>query len=132
MIRRPPRSTLFPYTTLFRSIHNIFLNYGIAAHPHFNLLGYYNRLLSLFQVSECNRCFRMSKRGADRLYTSYTFCGIGIWEEDSRLKGLSFYLRIYMLLNIIKYSPLHSRLIQFITKIFSHYFIQAVLCKYCR
>src|ERR1035438_7108235 len=22
MIRRPPRSTLFPYTTLFRSIHN--------------------------------------------------------------------------------------------------------------
>ena len=24
MIRRPPRSTLFPYTTLFRSIHNWF------------------------------------------------------------------------------------------------------------
>src|SRR3712207_7981220 len=24
MIRRPPRSTLFPYTTLFRSDHNIF------------------------------------------------------------------------------------------------------------
>src|ERR1051325_4322870 len=23
MIRRPPRSTLFPYTTLFRSCHNI-------------------------------------------------------------------------------------------------------------
>src|SRR2546429_4703576 len=23
MIRRPPRSTLFPYTTLFRSIHSI-------------------------------------------------------------------------------------------------------------
>src|SRR5260370_37996622 len=23
MIRRPPRSTLFPYTTLFRSIHHI-------------------------------------------------------------------------------------------------------------
>src|SRR3989442_11929416 len=26
MIRRPPRSTLFPYTTLFRSLH------GVAAH----------------------------------------------------------------------------------------------------
>src|SRR2546422_5989117 len=25
MIRRPPRSTLFPYTTLFRSLHEIFL-----------------------------------------------------------------------------------------------------------
>src|SRR2546422_6973409 len=23
MIRRPPRSTLFPYTTLFRSVHNM-------------------------------------------------------------------------------------------------------------
>src|SRR5260221_5045243 len=27
MIRRPPRSTLFPYTTLFRSVQN---NYGVA------------------------------------------------------------------------------------------------------
>src|ERR1039457_146552 len=28
MIRRPPRSTLFPYTTLFRSVHfSRFLNY---------------------------------------------------------------------------------------------------------
>src|SRR2546430_12267616 len=27
MIRRPPRSTLFPYTTLFRSLP------GVAAHP---------------------------------------------------------------------------------------------------
>src|SRR2546422_7925845 len=24
MIRRPPRSTLFPYTTLFRSVHTVF------------------------------------------------------------------------------------------------------------
>src|SRR5260370_35648924 len=33
MIRRPPRSTLFPYTTLFRSYHNItqeWLNLGFA------------------------------------------------------------------------------------------------------
>src|SRR2546422_7686542 len=27
MIRRPPRSTLFPYTTLFRSLQNQFLNH---------------------------------------------------------------------------------------------------------
>src|SRR3712207_9586684 len=26
MIRRPPRSTLFPYTTLFRSVNNAFRN----------------------------------------------------------------------------------------------------------
>src|SRR5260370_18654006 len=30
MIRRPPRSTLFPYTTLFRSRHAAFSNPGIV------------------------------------------------------------------------------------------------------
>src|SRR5258708_24057190 len=30
MIRRPPRSTLFPYTTLFRSIHMI---HGVPLQP---------------------------------------------------------------------------------------------------
>src|SRR2546430_3993590 len=28
MIRRPPRSTLFPYTTLFRSAHELFVCQG--------------------------------------------------------------------------------------------------------
>ena len=31
MIRRPPRSTLFPYTTLFRSIDSIYTNIPINA-----------------------------------------------------------------------------------------------------
>src|SRR2546427_9520509 len=30
MIRRPPRSTLFPYTTLFRSIHTPPLDIGLG------------------------------------------------------------------------------------------------------
>src|SRR2546422_7425165 len=34
MIRRPPRSTLFPYTTLFRSVHRILANPCIFT-PHF-------------------------------------------------------------------------------------------------
>src|SRR3712207_7550795 len=29
MIRRPPRSTLFPYTTLFRSAVGLFVCYGV-------------------------------------------------------------------------------------------------------
>src|SRR5260370_34582449 len=33
MIRRPPRSTLFPYTTLFRSIKLEFLNRGNQYNP---------------------------------------------------------------------------------------------------
>src|SRR5260370_10932307 len=32
MIRRPPRSTLFPYTTLFRSASNFPRNCGSASH----------------------------------------------------------------------------------------------------
>src|SRR3712207_8779335 len=34
MIRRPPRSTLFPYTTLFRS-HQYMLNRGFEPEPDF-------------------------------------------------------------------------------------------------
>src|SRR3712207_6950370 len=30
MIRRPPRSTLFPYTTLFRSLHDLQLVHSIG------------------------------------------------------------------------------------------------------
>src|SRR5260370_28968412 len=37
MIRRPPRSTLFPYTTLFRSLHSY--GYSLAAGA-FALFGY--------------------------------------------------------------------------------------------
>src|SRR3712207_7940375 len=36
MIRRPPRSTLFPYTTLFRSVERLTLDHrqaGIVQHP---------------------------------------------------------------------------------------------------
>src|SRR5438876_6901835 len=36
MIRRPPRSTLFPYTTLFRSIGKIVLAGGCAQLPGLN------------------------------------------------------------------------------------------------
>src|SRR5579863_841483 len=34
MIRRPPRSTLFPYTTLFRSIRNPILWWHFDQHVH--------------------------------------------------------------------------------------------------
>src|SRR2546425_5065081 len=33
MIRRPPRSTLFPYTTLFRSLHGIPIGVALFAGP---------------------------------------------------------------------------------------------------
>src|SRR2546426_1606241 len=36
MIRRPPRSTLFPYTTLFRSAHLVVVR---SPHAHARLMG---------------------------------------------------------------------------------------------
>src|SRR5256885_12249006 len=43
MIRRPPRSTLFPYTTLFRS-------YGISQNPDTN------DYIIVFQDGFCGKC----------------------------------------------------------------------------
>src|SRR5687767_15447469 len=40
MIRRPPRSTLFPYTTLFRSAHVGGFVYGVAFALIVKVVGY--------------------------------------------------------------------------------------------
>src|SRR5258707_6987432 len=39
MIRRPPRSTLFPYTTLFRSYAAVTIIRGVLASPEVSLFG---------------------------------------------------------------------------------------------
>src|SRR2546430_4381171 len=39
MIRRPPRSTLFPYTTLFRSHDIVLASLGKRHHPAADLVG---------------------------------------------------------------------------------------------
>src|SRR3712207_7697447 len=49
MIRRPPRSTLFPYTTLFRSLQNLGLMteaLGLGGFAHFaaHLVGWFEAL----------------------------------------------------------------------------------------
>src|SRR2546430_15376623 len=43
MIRRPPRSTLFPYTTLFRSVLPYVLFTRVAQHIELGLVGAENR-----------------------------------------------------------------------------------------
>src|SRR2546427_2912653 len=54
MIRRPPRSTLFPYTTLFRS------------HP-------FLQLLPLFSLSSVSRCRLCSFKVAETIPSEYRF-----------------------------------------------------------
>src|SRR3712207_813097 len=52
MIRRPPRSTLFPYTTLFRSQISVFINQSEVYAPSVNAYSFYGISLagSLFQT----------------------------------------------------------------------------------
>src|SRR5437667_530699 len=60
MIRRPPRSTLFPYTTLFRSnpglytaaVGHHFARPGNRFWPALHASGFTDRLLSPFEESE--------------------------------------------------------------------------------
>src|SRR5256885_12486445 len=54
MIRRPPRSTLFPYTTLFRSFSSSLLLWSLSGHSHVTLnllLQYFPRFLNLILSS---------------------------------------------------------------------------------
>src|SRR3712207_7981773 len=50
MIRRPPRSTLFPYTTLFRSIFLLVNGFLILNRENVNLKRHYLKTLHIFGV----------------------------------------------------------------------------------
>src|SRR2546427_6101932 len=71
MIRRPPRSTLFPYTTLFRS----------ALHPHLGFLTGWAMMLDYFVIPVINtiygaltlaRLFPAVDRKSTRLNSSHS------------------------------------------------------------
>src|SRR5260370_31163945 len=47
MIRRPPRSTLFPYTTLFRSLHGL-IAMAVLTCSYLTYYGYEGRSYGLF------------------------------------------------------------------------------------
>src|SRR2546430_9814230 len=64
MIRRPPRSTLFPYTTLFRSRHRVrFLARRAAGHPD-------PHLILAFLAGEQLRNVRLERRERSEEHTS--------------------------------------------------------------
>src|SRR3712207_7312213 len=52
MIRRPPRSTLFPYTTLFRSMRNIYLLLMIATTVWLGFLGFLDDYIKIFKKNK--------------------------------------------------------------------------------
>src|SRR3712207_7954466 len=83
MIRRPPRSTLFPYTTLFRSkprlvkSHEPFdARYGrvvyLVRHPTDVAVSYYHFLIKMRQVREDRKSTRLNSSHANISYA--VFC----------------------------------------------------------
>src|SRR5256885_12755875 len=55
MIRPPPRSTLFPYPTLFRSVHECYASLGPM------------KLAAALQTQAGTDCLRLTVRGAELL-----------------------------------------------------------------
>src|SRR5260370_31742141 len=81
MIRRPPRSTLFPYTTLFRSFGGLFCAYAIwrgldpdvfdQAHHFLNkIMGATNTIVLLFSSLTAALAVRASQVGRSEEHTS--------------------------------------------------------------
>src|SRR5690242_20804415 len=65
MIRRPPRSTLFPYTTLFRS-----LKLKLCLAHIWIRVGCNEFFINLIEIS-CNVGFRLADRKSTRLNSSH-------------------------------------------------------------
>src|SRR3712207_8660633 len=70
MIRRPPRSTLFPYTTLFRSLERCSALFDIA----FDVLDDHDRVVNddadrEYEAEQCQRVDREAEQIQDRKST---------------------------------------------------------------
>src|SRR5258708_14120524 len=100
MIRRPPRSTLFPYTTLFRSIKNRFRR-DIASKP----AGYFT-LRNRRAAFVAGRTDRKSTRlnSSHQIISYAVFCLKKKSLEVDVVKGLTVYHATFSLLPIL--SPL--------------------------
>src|SRR3712207_7451514 len=74
MIRRPPRSTLFPYTTLFRSVLSEFagaaaeLKQAFLVNPH-DIAGVKSQLLRALRMEPAEGAKRMRAMRRDRKST---------------------------------------------------------------
>src|SRR5262245_63994536 len=81
MIRRPPRSTLFPYTTLFRSLRRVYranapFDLARAPVPRFDLLG--NRPRPRLTVQTQRGCPLACEFCGDRKSTRLNSSHLGI------------------------------------------------------
>src|SRR3712207_7166047 len=79
MIRRPPRSTLFPYTTLFRSVYD-----GAMRGVHIDELMTGHGLVVINKVhASAKTAARRGKSDPPRWYA------LGTWEQDRKSTRLN-------------------------------------------
>src|SRR2546429_5135667 len=82
MIRRPPRSTLFPYTTLFRSklARDYFETKGLVAHRTRASLMMANALVEIARQASANRKKEQSTdRKSTRLNSSHGYISYAVF-----------------------------------------------------
>src|SRR3712207_7158575 len=90
MIRRPPRSTLFPYTTLFRSI-NLLPEYASLAIPLGLMLGILFAFRKLATSSELDVMRARSEEHTSELQSrQYLVCRL-LLEKKKKKKNLHYY-----------------------------------------
>src|SRR2546422_8433955 len=98
MIRRPPRSTLFPYTTLFRStVKDTFFVAGLhrdssTAATHFTLLKYSPERLvgeASFNSGGSDEIVGMADRKSTRLNSSHGYISYAVFCLKKKKKNRS-------------------------------------------
>src|SRR2546430_12480954 len=86
MIRRPPRSTLFPYTTLFRSQFAPLLSHTcVIGLPKFMLAGFWSISAGEFV---CRLWFRSEEHTAELQSQSNLVCRLLLEKKNTRVHPL--------------------------------------------
>src|SRR5260221_6320692 len=99
MIRRPPRSTLFPYTTLFRSLRDIDSSHRprqVTAFQQGSLHAWPVYLEPVFELGYRHvidaRCSFVLDRKSTRLNSSHTVISYAVFCLKKKTKGVSYNL----------------------------------------
>src|SRR2546429_1640980 len=80
MIRRPPRSTLFPYTTLFRSLESLDLSPPLAFLSHQIYMSFcLPLLLMLALLHVCKLTYKYEDRKSTRLNSSHGYISYAVF-----------------------------------------------------
>src|SRR3712207_6901446 len=88
MIRRPPRSTLFPYTTLFRSLLNTIADLANSTNYALNKLGYPTHEVAKYNFMVGNgidKLFERSEEHTSELQSrQYLVCRLLLEKKQKR------------------------------------------------